>query len=64
MAILFLAAASTVNSLLMVRMTNEAREKAKQNLRYLWVYFVILALGWFDIIISLWAIRVVLQHVQ
>ncbi len=53
MAFLFLAAASTVNSFLFVRMTNQAREKFMKDNRYIWLYFAVLALGWLDILIML-----------
>ena len=64
MALLFLAAASTVNSFLFVRMTNQAREKFMNDNRYIWLYFAVLALGWLDVLIILKVSESLIHHSQ
>ena len=62
MDVLFLAAASTVNSFLIVRMANQAHEKFMKDNRYIWLYFAILALGGLDILITLKATEAMIHH--
>lgn len=63
MAILFLAVASTVNSFLIVRMTNGVQEKVKKDTRYMWQYFTMLILGWLNIWVSFKVLGVVIRHI-
>ena len=59
--LMLLAVASTANSVLLVRIANEALGKAQKDRKYVGTYLAVLGLGWLDVWV-MWKISEALLH--